>query len=140
MRFRMLGPLRVRKGCGWVPIAAEQPRVVLAVLLAEAGSLVSTDSLVDAVWGSRPPRTAANTVAAYVLRLRRLIGSDALITRGRGYELIVEDDDVDAVVFERRLAAVRRELHQGWLESGAVRLAGVLALWPGSGPPLADVP
>src|SRR5262249_39588738 len=92
------------------------------------------------IWGDRPPRTAANTVAAYVLRLRRLIGGDALVTRGRGYELVVDDDDVDAVVFERSLAEARRELHRGRLESGAVPLAEVLALWPGPGPALADVP
>jgi DNA-binding SARP family transcriptional activator len=140
MRFRMLGPLRVHDKGGWVRVEAEQPRVVLAVLLTEASSAVSTDKLIDAVWGDRPPKTAANTMAAYVLRLRRLIGSDALITRARGYELIVGDDDVDAVVFERTLAAARRELHMGRLESGAVRLADVLALWPTSEPALADVP
>ncbi|HYW23941.1 MAG TPA: AfsR/SARP family transcriptional regulator [Terriglobales bacterium] len=140
MRFRMLGPLRVRGSGGWVRIAAEQPRVVLAVLLEEAGRAVSTDRLIDAVWEDRPPRTAANTVAAYVLRLRRLIGGDAFITRGRGYELSVGDDDVDALVFERALAAARRDLHAGRLECGAVRLAGALALWTRSEPALADVP
>jgi len=37
MRFRMLGPLLVHTGAGWVPVVAEQQRVVLAVLLVEAG-------------------------------------------------------------------------------------------------------
>lgn len=136
----MLGPLRVRTGDGWARVAAEQPRVVLAVLLAEAGRTVSTERLVDAVWEDRPPRTAANTVAAYVLRLRRLAGADVLVTRARGYELVARDGDIDAVVFERSLAAARRELHMGRLESGAVRLAGALAWWPGPEPALADVP
>ncbi|HEY7201426.1 MAG TPA: AfsR/SARP family transcriptional regulator [Candidatus Dormibacteraeota bacterium] len=140
LRFRMLGPLRVRRGAAWTRVAAEQQRVVLAVLLEEPGRAVSTDALVDAVWGDRQPRTAANTVAAYVLRLRRLVGRDALITRGHAYELRADDDEVDAVVFQRAVAAARRELHGGRLESGAARLADALALWPGSQPALADVP
>ncbi|MEU7863509.1 helix-turn-helix domain-containing protein [Nonomuraea sp. NPDC049141] len=65
-------------------MAAEQQRVVLAVLLVEAGRVVSTDRLVDAVWGERPPRTATNTIAAYVTRLRRLVGGDAWRVAPRG--------------------------------------------------------
>src|SRR5574342_296206 len=138
MRFRMLGPLRVRAGTGWVPVTAEKQRVLLAVLLADAGRVVSTDRLVDAVWGERTPRRAVNAVQVYVLRLRRLLGDDLLVTRGHGYELVIGRDDVDAVVFERLVATARRELEHGRLEVGAGRLARALALW--HGPVLADVP
>src|SRR5215472_10722461 len=131
MRFRMLGHLLVPCRDGWTRVVAEQPRVVLAVLLAEAGRPVSTERLIDAVWEDRPPRTAANTVAAYVLRLRRLIGDDAIVTRPRGYELVAGPDDVDAVVFERMLAEARRALAEAGPEVGAVRLGEALALWPG---------
>jgi DNA-binding SARP family transcriptional activator len=140
MRFRMLGPLRVRTGDGWAPVAAEQQRVVLAVLLVDAGRAVSTDKLVDAVWGERPPRTATNTVQAYVSRLRRLIGHDMLASCGGGYVLLAEDGEVDAVVFERVRASGRRELEAGRLESAETRLAQALALWPGPEPVFADVP
>ncbi len=50
MRFRVLGPLRVRSGDGWVAVTAAQQRVVLAMLLANAGQVVSSEKLVDAVW------------------------------------------------------------------------------------------
>jgi DNA-binding SARP family transcriptional activator len=146
MEFRMLGPLRVRTARGWVPIAAEQQRTVLAVLLVEAGRAVSTVRLVDAVWGPRPPSRAVNTVQAYVMRLRRLLGGDLgsdlggdiVLTRDRGYELAVDGDHVDAVVFERMVSAARRDLADGQAASAEARLSAALDLW--RGPVLADVP
>src|SRR4051794_21867091 len=103
MRFRVLGPLRIRGENGWTAIPATQQRVVLAVLLVEAGRVVSTDRLIAEIWGERPPRTAMVTVQGYVRRLRLLLGDDGhglLRTRGRGYALTVADGDLDAEVFE----------------------------------------
>jgi DNA-binding SARP family transcriptional activator/DNA-binding CsgD family transcriptional regulator len=136
----MLGRLRVRNGDQWMPVAAAQQRVVLGVLLVEAGRTVSTQRLIDAVWPQSPPRTAANTIAAYVLRLRRLVGSKTLATRDGGYELVVEENAIDAVVFERQLALGRSELDAGRLQAGVAELAQALALWPETEPALADVP
>ncbi len=140
MRFRMLGPLQVRSDDVWVPVAAPQQRVVLAVLLIEAGRMVSTEKLVDAVWPDRPPRTAINTIAAYVLRLRRLVGAETLATLGRGYQLTLDDADLDALVFEQLIDAARRDVEQGRFDAGATHFARALALWPGTEPALADVP
>jgi DNA-binding SARP family transcriptional activator len=141
MRFRVLGPLRVWDGSGWVSIRAGQERVVLAVLLAEAGRVVSAGRLIDEIWGQRPPRTAVNTVQVYVRRLRRALGFAAdgpLVTRTHGYELLVGDGELDAVVFERMVASGRRALAEGRLEVAVAELAEALAFW--QGPPLADVP
>jgi DNA-binding SARP family transcriptional activator len=138
MRFRMLGPLLVRTSAGWVPVAAEQQRIVLAALLTEAGRTVSTERLTDAVWGECPPRTAVNTVHAYVMRLRRLLGEGVLLTRGHGYELAVGESDVDAIVFERRATSGRSALDRGQLEAAQTRLTEALALWRGA--VFADVP
>src|SRR5262245_7494193 len=99
MRFRMLGPLRVWDGVGWAPIPAAQQRGVLALMLAEAGQVVSTDRLIDEIWGERPPRAAVSTVQNLVMRLRDRLGrgeAGPLLTRGRGYELALDDGDLDA--------------------------------------------
>jgi hypothetical protein len=101
MRFRMLGPLLVDDGASWSAIRATQQRLVAAVLLLQAGRAVPVERLVDELWGERPPPTAAATVRGYVMRLRRLLSGGPggpLVTRGRGYELDVEDGDVDARV------------------------------------------
>jgi DNA-binding SARP family transcriptional activator len=141
MRFKILGPLKVWDGAGWVVVAARQQRQVLAALLIHAGRRVSTERLVYEVWGERPPRTARKTIHAYVMRLRRLIrdrDARVLVTREQAYELAVEDLDLDSGQFERLVAAGRSELAGGRAELAAARLSQALALWDGS--VLADVP
>src|SRR5262245_58311294 len=99
MRFRILGPVQVWDGRAWSRVRAGQQRLVLAVLLVEAGRIVSVDRLVDEIWGERPPSTAANTIQACVMRLRRLIGDGVaarLATRNGGYELTVDPGELDA--------------------------------------------
>jgi DNA-binding SARP family transcriptional activator len=76
----------------------------------------------------------------YVLRLRRLLGGGPrgpLTTRAGGYELVIEDDDLDARVFERLVAAGRRALAEGDLDAAEARLSRALGLWRGAA--LADV-
>jgi DNA-binding SARP family transcriptional activator len=138
MGFRLLGPLQVGRGPHWSTIRANQQRVVLAVLLAESGRVVSADQLIDEVWGERPPRSAAVTLQGYVARLRRLLDDGSLVTRDRGYELVVAEDDVDATVFDRGVAAGRAALAAGDLDAALRHLSGALALWRGRA--LADVP
>jgi DNA-binding SARP family transcriptional activator len=73
-RFRILGPLEVRSGEAWAPIGAPKWRALLAVLLLNHGQVVSTERLIDELWGDEPPAKPANLVATYVHRLRGLIG------------------------------------------------------------------
>jgi DNA-binding SARP family transcriptional activator len=99
------------------------------MLALNPSTTVSTDRLIDGLWGSEPPATAAKTLQVYVSRLRRALtangdgdGAD-IVTRAHGYELRLAPDHVDACRFERLLA------------HGAPREA--LAVW--RGPPLDDV-
>lgn len=141
MRFRMLGPLLVYDGASWSAIRAAQQRLVAAVLLIEAGRAVPVDRLVDELWGERPPPSAAATVRGYVMRLRRLLGGgpgSPLVTRGRDYELVVADGDVDARVFSGLVTSERHALADGQPAAAAAKLSQGLALW--RGPALADVP
>jgi DNA-binding SARP family transcriptional activator len=124
MRHRLLGPVRVREGTTWSQINAPQPRLVLAVLLVEAGRTVATERLIDELWGDRRPRAAVSAVQGYVMRLRRRLGGRQLLTRGHGYEMVVDRDEVDVAVFDRLL--------------DSARLGEALDLW--QGPALADVP
>src|SRR5580692_2680441 len=96
IRFRLLGPLEVRAGEDWRSIGAPKWRSLLAALLISAGQVVSTDALIQEIWGDDPPAKAANLVSIYVLRLRRLIeadGSDSsgLVTRAPGYQLLAAE-------------------------------------------------
>jgi DNA-binding SARP family transcriptional activator/tetratricopeptide (TPR) repeat protein len=138
MRFRVLGPVRVWDGTGWGTIRAAQQRLVLTIFLLEAGRVVSTERLIDEIWGAQPPQAATATVHWYVMRIRRLLGDGSLVTRGRGYELVIEDDDLDAAIFERMVLSGQRGIAEGKLEAAINQLSEGLALWQGS--VAADVP
>jgi len=138
--IRVLGPMQLWTGTAWIPIRAAQVRLVLAVFLLEAGQIVTTDRLVDELWGDKPPRTATGTVQVYVMRLRRMLeGSPvALVTRGHGYQLLADDGAIDASLFERGAEQGRRSLALGMTRDGVDQLSEALGLWLGR--PLADVP
>ena len=141
MRFRILGPLEVQTPGGWAPIGAAKWRAVLARLLLSAGQIVSTDTLIDELWGNAPPARATNLVSIYVLRLRRLIGDGdgrVLRTRSPGYQLLLGADDLDAQLFTTLMSRGREALAADDPERAAQLLADSLLLWRGQA--LADVP
>lgn len=45
-----------------VPLGGAKPRAVLAMLALNPSTTVSTDRLIDGLWGSEPPATAAKTL------------------------------------------------------------------------------
>jgi len=134
MDVRLLGPIEVRLderpielGLDERPIelGPRKQRAVFAMLALQSGRTVSTDRLVDGLWGDGPPSSAPKMVQLYVSHLRRVLGSDGarIVTHGRGYELRLSDGDVDVVRAERLL--------EEW------RAREALGLWRGE--PLADL-
>jgi DNA-binding SARP family transcriptional activator len=137
--FRILGPLEVRAEDTPLPLGGAKQRVVLAVLLLDAGQVVSRDRLIDALWGEAPPLTARHTLDAYVSRLRKLLGDepDRLLTRAPGYVLQVEPGAVDLQRFERLMEAGSAALQEGRFAAAADTLREADTVW--RGPPLADL-
>ena len=136
MEFRILGPLEGTEDNRLLPLGARQQRAVLALLLLSRGEVVSTDRLVDGIWGERPPPTAVKSLQVYVSQLRKVLGDGVLETRGRGYRLNVAADQLDAGLFEAALERGRELLAAGDAPGAAGALREGLALW--RGPPLAD--
>jgi DNA-binding SARP family transcriptional activator len=96
VEFRLLGPLELVGDDGrLIELPAGKPRVLLGLLLLEAGSVVSVDRVVDVVWGERPPPTAAKVVQGYVSRLPKFLPTGVLETREPGYRLCLEEDQID---------------------------------------------
>src|SRR5215211_3177774 len=136
MDFRILGPLEVLDEGQRVALGGDKQRALLGLLLVNAGETLSTDRLIDELWGERPPATAAKTVQVYISHLRKLLGDGVVVTRGRGYMLDVAADQVDAGRFERLAAAGRASLNDGDAVAASATLREALALW--RGPALAD--
>jgi DNA-binding SARP family transcriptional activator/tetratricopeptide (TPR) repeat protein len=127
MDVRVFGPLQAIVDGRPVALGGVKPRALLAMLALNAGSTVSSERLIEGLWGENQPATATKLVQIYVSQLRKALaaGGDGaeIVTRGRGYELRLGSGDVDARRFERLIAqAAPRE---------------ALALW--RGPPLDDV-
>ncbi|WP_248960808.1 AfsR/SARP family transcriptional regulator [Sphaerisporangium perillae] len=141
MRFRCLGPLEVWDGERWVPPSGRKVRGVLAALLVRAGQNVSTDYLVQELWGEAPPSSCRTLVRGYVLSLRRLLNdrdADVLRYRDGGYRLNVERDAVDAACFEDLCDEAGRLRARGDPAGAAKPVRRALSLW--RGPVMADVP
>ena len=96
----VLGPLEVVRDGEQVRLGSGQQRRVLAVLVVHANEVVSSDRLVDVLWGDEPPPSATHTLQGLVSRLRRTLGDDRLEPRAPGYRLRVSNNEVDALRFE----------------------------------------
>jgi YVTN family beta-propeller protein len=136
VEFRILGPLEIVEHGRRVAVGAPKVRALLAVLLLHRGEVVSSDRLIDALWGERAPATAAKTVQVYVSNLRKALGIGLVVTGGRGYVLETGADQVDADRFKALSAEGRSALEAGDPRAAAKRLREALALW--RGPALAD--
>jgi DNA-binding SARP family transcriptional activator len=134
VEFRILGPLEVVKGGKTIRLGGARQRTVLAVLLANANRPVSVHQLIDALWGTSPPRAAENALQYHVSQLRKLLGNgETIVTRDPGYLIRVAPDDLDLARFERLV----EEAEQASPAQAARLLSEALDLW--RGPPLADL-
>ncbi|MFL5931793.1 MAG: BTAD domain-containing putative transcriptional regulator [Gaiellaceae bacterium] len=130
---RLLGPLEVGVSGRPVELRRQKQRALLALLALRAGEVVSTDRLVEDLWGSEPPKAAVGSLQNLVSELRKVLGAELLVTRAPGYVLAIEPHDVDAHRFEQ----LAREAPKAPPETRARALHEALALW--RGPPLADL-
>jgi DNA-binding SARP family transcriptional activator len=143
IEYRVLGPLEVSRGSRPLSINGK-PASLLALLLVHPNEVVSTDRLIDGLWGEAPPKSAAKLVQGYVSRLRRSLtaqgGDDeaggAVVTRPSGYVLRLDPGQLDAERFRTMLDEGRTALREGDADSAARIFRDALGLW--RGPPLAD--
>ena len=138
MELRILGPLEAvgDDGVG-IPLGGPRARAVLARLLVQPNTLVSIDSLVDAVWGESPPATATGALQVQVSALRKALGADRIVTRAPGYSLLVDERELDAARFQQLLDEGVGSLESGNAARARTLLANALELW--RGPALADL-
>ena len=136
--FRILGTLEVIQDGDLVELGSPRQRALLTRLLINPGRQVTTDRLVDDLWGGDPPETAWHAIHVYVSRLRQTLGPDRdkLERRGSGYLLSLGLDDLDAARFERLAAEGRMARARRDPERAGTLLREALAIW--RGPALVD--
>ena len=136
--FRLLGPLEVVEDGRPVSIEGDKPHVLLALLLLEAGQVLSSGRLIDAVWPEGPPGSAGRVLHVYVGQLRKALGAAQIETVGAGYVLRLRGTRLDLLEFERLAEEGRALLDNDRPREATEQLAAALRLWRGD--PLADLP
>ena len=136
-RFGILGPLEAWRDGQPVELGGPRLRLLLALLLVNAGQVVPSASLIDGLWGESAPAGAANALQALVSRVRAALGPELVESRAGGYRLVAAADAVDGERFERLLAEGRAALAAGDPGRAAELLRAGLALWRGES--LADL-
>ncbi len=109
MRFCDLGPLEVDVAGARVTARGARLTAVLATLLLHLNRRVSTDLLLDAVWGDATTESSHSTLETHIWRLRRLLepsrgrgqAASVLVNDAGGYRLLAQPEEVDSARFEQ---------------------------------------
>ncbi|MEU6074204.1 BTAD domain-containing putative transcriptional regulator [Micromonospora sp. NPDC047074] len=145
MEFRVLGSVEATSAGTPVDLGfRRQQRLLLGLLLLEAGRTVPVDRLTELVWEHAPPASARGTLQALVSRLRACLrhpddpappGPDGpeILHTGAGYLLRVDPRSVDVHRFTDLVDQARKADDERRVEL----FDRALALWRGD--PLADV-
>ena len=134
MGIALLGPLVVNDGAVRL---GSRDRTVLTALAMHPGEVLSAERLADAVWPDVPPASWQKNLQGCVVRLRKALGAQSIVTSPQGYRLVVPADAVDGQVFQRAVARGHELLTLGSYEHAAFTLRDALALW--RGPALVDL-
>ena len=136
MQYRLFGGLAVLHAGQAVDVGSPKQRAVLGLLVLAGGRVVSTDELIDALWGAQPPAAATTSLHTYISNLRRALepgrkprdAPTTLLTRAPGYLLVAERDDVDWFRAEDLLAEGRALLADGHPTDAITRFTRALEL------------
>ncbi|MFI0898074.1 BTAD domain-containing putative transcriptional regulator [Streptomyces sp. NPDC020983] len=141
MRYEILGPLRVDDERGSSPLGAQRLATLLAVLLIRSDQVVPAEQISRELWGEAPPHRTTATLYVCISRLRKFLDRpgrrNPILTRPGGYMLCRAASECDADVFERLVAAGRKDTRSGQPEAAAASLDSAMGLWRGA--PLANV-
>ncbi|WP_051552260.1 AfsR/SARP family transcriptional regulator [Nocardioides sp. URHA0020] len=157
---RILGPVEATVDGRKVVLGSPKQRAVFALLVLNAGRVVSTDRMTDELWGDQTPESPSSSLQVYISRLRRSLRADTedvqdsqdtqdsgadeataapsvqLLRRGAGYQLDVPESSIDAHRFADLVSSARSLLPH---RPPDARLLIEEALSLLRGPTLADV-
>ena len=163
VQIDVLGPVEVRLADGagsLVDLGTPRQRAIVAALALGGGRQVSTDTLIERVWGEDAPAGVLATLHGYVAALRRALEPGRapraeprlLVTVGDGYALRECQVAADVAALESAVASARSALavlpdhlrpradprHQGDIVAVVEPIEEALARWRGE--PYAELP
>jgi DNA-binding SARP family transcriptional activator len=136
MDYRILGPLEAFDGDRAISLGGARQRAVLALLVLHGNETLTSDVIVDELWGEEAPPTAVKVLQNCVSALRKELPPETIRTVAGAYSLTLEPEELDRDRFERLLAEGRAALAAGDHADAAEQLRAALALFRGA--PLSD--
>ncbi|MTE14508.1 BTAD domain-containing putative transcriptional regulator [Nocardia aurantiaca] len=142
VEYSLFGAIEARVDGAVTTLGGPKQRCVLAVLLAQRGTVVSVDRLTDALWYDDPPAKALVSLRSYVSNLRKCLtapdaeadsGMARLQTWPLGYQLtLLAGDRLDLATFEHLVEDGRAALGRDDAGTGFDKLTLALKLWRGT--------
>jgi DNA-binding SARP family transcriptional activator/WD40 repeat protein len=138
VEFRVLGPFEADHQGQPLDLGPHKQRSLLALLLIHANRVVSTDRILDELWGE-DAEGKENALWVYVSRLRAILEperekrgeSTVLLRREHGYELSADPDSIDAHRFEEAVAKGHSLIRDDAAAASGI-LVEALGLWRGA--------
>jgi DNA-binding SARP family transcriptional activator len=136
LQIDLLGPVEARVDGRPVALGGQRPRALFAVLALMAGRVVTTDQLIDELWGDEPPARARDSLQMHVSRLRKGLaeaGIDGgrLVSQAGGYLLEVQPGERDVDGWQQALGRARRARADGEPQLAREGVEQALGVWRG---------
>src|SRR6266540_5446022 len=132
MKVGLLGSLEVIADDGAaVELPGRKTQILLAVLACHANRPVSTELLVDSLWGPSPPKQAEASLRVYVHHVRRAVGNARIDRRAGGYVLRLAPEEFDIDRFRTLVAEGRRAVSADEPGRASELFHAALDLWRG---------
>jgi predicted ATPase/DNA-binding SARP family transcriptional activator len=136
LQIELLGPVEACVDGRPVTLGGQRPRALLAVLALMGGRVVTTDRLIDELWGEDPPARARDSLQMHVSRLRKALaeaGADGgrLVSQAGGYLLHVRPGERDLDRWQQALERARRARADGEPRVAREGFEEALGVWRG---------
>ncbi|MGI9648398.1 MAG: TRAFs-binding domain-containing protein, partial [Acidimicrobiia bacterium] len=136
--LHMLGPIEVLDVAGEaLKLPGVRPRGLLALLALRAPAVVSTDEIVDALWGDEDVSGPEAALHMAVNRLRKALGEEVVATEPGGYRLDIPSANSDLTRFRTHVRRGKQLQTLGHPAQACESYRQGLAQW--HGPALTDL-
>jgi DNA-binding SARP family transcriptional activator len=134
LQIELLGPVEARVDGRAVALGGQRPRALFPVLALIGGRVVSTDRLIDGLWGEEPSARARDSVQMHVSRLRKGLaeaGADGarLVSQAGGYLLDVRPGERDLDRWQQTLERARGARASGEPQLAREAIEEALDVW-----------
>jgi DNA-binding SARP family transcriptional activator len=136
LQIELLGPVGARVDGRPMALGGQRPRALFAVLALMGGRVVTTDRLIDELWGEEPPARARDSLQMNVSRLRKAlaeagIDGDRLVSQAGGYRLDLRPGERDVDRWQQTLRRARQARARGELQIAREAVEEALGVWRG---------